>query len=185
MDNGEPSFTRVPRPSNPPGVSAAPGTYASPISNPGMHRDDLPPGDWQYRRQRMAMGIGASWLSIIGCGVGVWLFLRWRAERNKPINRLRRRAQQTWRRAETLRERMPEVRREDAARPAAGLGTALVPLLILLWRASQRPSRSTRTVSRAAHNLSERDWQKRLGQLKERWSPSRLELEKIQISRHH
>ena len=196
MGNGEePSFTRVARPSVQP-VSTTPGAYASPTSNPGLIPDE-PAEQPRVGRQKMFFGIGASWVTVVGCAVGIWLFMRWRAERNKPINRLRRRAREAWQRADEWRERMP-ISREDAARPAAGLGSVLLPLLILMWRQSQTRSRqeeavgraervgrqADRAARRAAQRVSEVDWQQRLMQLKERWNPSRLEQEKIQISRH-
>jgi hypothetical protein len=128
----------------------------------------------------MFFGIGFSWFTVLCSGVGIWLFLRWRRERNKPINRLRRQAQQA---ASELRERMPEP--EEAVRPAMGLTTAMLSLLLLVWRQSQtRSRRASKTARHATGQLSDVDWQKRLMHLKERWSPSRLELEKIQISRH-
>ncbi len=159
----EPSFTRVARPS----------TFTSPDF------DAPAPDAWdagQQRRQRLFFGIGFSWFSVICAGAGVWLFMRWRRERNKPINRLRRQAQE-------LRERMPDP--EEAVRPAMGLTTAMLSLLVVLWRQSQMRSRTASKKARhASESLSDVDWQKRLTKLKERWSPSRLELEKFQISRH-
>jgi len=157
----EPSFTRVARPS----------AYTS----PGFEVQN----DWaagQPRRTRMFFGIGFSWFSVICAGVGVWLFMRWRRERNKPINRLRRQAHE-------LRERMPDP--EEAVRPAMGLTTAMLSLLLVLWRQSQMRSRTASKKARhASESLSDVDWHKRLTKLKERWSPGRLELEKFQISRH-
>jgi len=220
-EDTEPTFTRVPRPSNPgdsttdyaASVSTTPGAYASPLSNPGLRSDDYS-GEWQSGRKRMFLGIGASWFTVLGCAVGVWLFMRWRAERNKPVNRLRRQARQAWEIADEWRGRMPMP--DEAARPAAGLGSMLVPLAIVLWRQSQSKSRqdavreeamgraerigqqaqrmgrqadkaarhADKTARRASQTISDVDWQQRLMHLKERWNPSRLELEKIQISRH-
>jgi len=161
ISSTEPSFTRVARPSS--------------YTSQGFGTPDA----WdagQQRRQRLFFGIGFSWFSVICTGVGVWLFVRWRRERNKPINRLRRQAQE-------LRERMPDP--EEAVRPAMGLTTALLSLLLVLWRQSQVRSRTaTKKARHATQSLSDADWQKRLTKLKERWSPSRLELEKLQISRH-
>jgi hypothetical protein len=200
MDSNEPSFTRVPRPSTANNVAttettSSPDPYTTPLTNPGLNPGQDPRAEWGPRRQKMFMGMGFGWATVIGCGAGVWLFMRWRAERNKPINRLRRRAQQTWSRAEELRARMPV--RQEAARPAAGIGTVLVPLALVLWRASQSRSRpepigraermgreADKAARRAAQTMSDVDWQKRLARLKENWNPSRLELEKIQISRH-
>src|SRR5207247_1325515 len=114
----EPSFARVARPSNSPGFETSTG--------------DAWDGA-QQRRQQMFLGIGFSWFSVICCGVGAWLFMRWRRERNKPINRLRRQAQE-------IRERMPDP--EAAVRPAMGLTTAMLSLLLVLWRQSQMRSRT-------------------------------------------
>ncbi|GAC1319274.1 MAG: hypothetical protein NVSMB2_14490 [Chloroflexota bacterium] len=196
----EPAFARIPRPS----VSdATTGAYASPMSNPGLsdrgsswsYDSDQPSGG---RRKRLFLGIGASWSFVIIAGVGTWLFVRWRHERNKPINRLRRQAQSAVAKAADLRERLPEA--DDAAKPAVGLGTALVSILLLVWRQSRDRREDPRNVARKqaarvrgkAHRasttagdiLSDTDWQKRLTKLKERWSPSRVELEKVSISRH-
>ena len=200
MDSSEPSFTRVPRPNNGNSVADMPGTYTSPTTNPGLNpQPDYTAAyhdDGGSRRQKMFMGMGAGWATLLAAGVGVWFFMRWRAERNKPINRLRRQAQYALRRAEELRAYMPDP--DEAARPAAGVGTALVPLAFLLWRASQSRSskpeavgraermgrKADKAARRAADKMSDVDWQSRLSQLKERWSPSRVELEKIQISRH-
>jgi hypothetical protein len=74
---------------------------------------------------------------------------------------------------------------EEAVRPAMGLTTAMLSLLLVLWRQSQMRSRTASKQARhARESLSDVDWQKRLMKLKERWSPTRLELEKFQISRH-
>jgi len=198
--DGEPTFARVARPNNP--------TYGTDYGTPGQRNDEYSNADWQGGRQKMFMGLGFSWLAVIGGGVAVWLFMRWRAERerNKPINRLRRQAMQAWEVADEWRGRvnMPPLP-EEAARPAAGIGSALIPLLFLLWRQSQQQSREERiraellaaagrgermgrqadkAARRAAQSMSEVDWQKALLDLKDRWNPTRLELEKYQISRH-
>jgi hypothetical protein len=187
------------------------------VSRPGEQRystdytasgrvDEYADADWQGGRQKMFMGLGASWLAVIGGAVGVWLFMRWRAERerNKPINKLRRQALEAWLVAEAWRSRMSMPTYEEAARPAAGLGSALIPLLFFLWRQSRQQSREERiraeilatagrgermgrqadkAARRAAQTMSEVDWQRALLDLKERWNPARLELEKYQISR--
>jgi len=64
----------------------------------------------------MSMG----WLTFGICsGVGVWLWLRWQRERNKPINRLRRQARQA---ADEIRERVPtpDRGRSPSDRPGDG-----------------------------------------------------------------
>ena len=167
----EPSFTRVPRPS--------------------ANRDDprqasrwLP--NASYASSPLApMGIGWMLLCAVG-GAGIWMWVRWRREQNKPINRLRRQAQQARQRAYKLRERIPEVEMpDDAARPAIGLGTALISLAVLWWQQSQARSRAQEMRRRrlAAQTLSRMDWQERLMRLKALWSARRVELEKISLTR--
>jgi hypothetical protein len=197
-------------PSSP--TSSTPGPYASPMTNPGFRSDYTP--DWQSNggggRGKMFFGIGAGWMTVIAAGVGVWLFMRWRAERNKPVNRIRRQARQAWQTADDWRRsNIPD----EATKPAAGIGSAMIPLMILLWRQSQSQSRAEamreeargraekaasrmgrqadkaatkadKAARRAAETLSDVDWQSRLMDLKERWNPSRLEIEKVQISKH-
>jgi hypothetical protein len=189
----EPTFARIPRP----------GASDSPMSNSGLSDAG---SAWSYdsgqasggKRKRLVMGIGVSWSLVIAAGVATWLFLRWRRERNKPINRLRRQAQSAVARAADMRERLPDA--DEAAKPAVGLGTALVSILLLLWRQSRANSQQPKNVARkhatrargradkavdnASDMLSDTDWQKRLTKLKERWSPARVEIEKVSISRH-
>jgi hypothetical protein len=176
--SAEPSFTRVARPSTSAGFETpTPGAYASSMSSPRFATDTQWDGQ---RRKRMFFGIGFSWFTVICTSVGVWLFMRWRRERNKPINRLRRQAQQA---AYEIRDRMPDP--EEAVRPAMGLTTATLSLLLVLWQQSQaRSRRATKKARRATESFSDVDWQKRLMKLKGLWSPSRLEREKISISRH-
>ena len=100
---------------------------------------------------------------------------RWQRERNKPINRLRRQARQA---ADEIRERVPSG--EEAARPAIGLGTAVLSILLLVWQQSQQRARQ---ADKLVTRKTDVDWQKRLNRLKDRWTPGRLELEKISISR--
>lgn len=171
----EPTFTRVPRPS----------------SNPSDDVTETSSESWMSPSPAM-FPIGVGW--AIACGVGVWLFMRWRRERNKPMNRLRRQAEQARRTAYELRGRMPEIP-EEATRPAMGLSTVLLSLAVFLWQQSQARSRAkemTRRMDkasrrmgkaskRAKHAVDEMDWQDRLMQLRERWNPTRLELEKISI----
>jgi len=180
----EPSFTRVTRPATP--VTPTPGAYASAMSNPAF-AEPYSSDDGGGPSKKLFFGIGASWLGVIAAGVGIWLFMRWRNERNKPINRLRRQARKA---ATELRDRMPDP--EEAARPAMGMTTALMSILLILWRQKQsRSAKTSKSVSKRADKAAQRanevvgdaDWQKRLSKLKERWDPSRLELEKVSISR--
>ena len=175
--SSEPTFTRVPRPS----------------TNPPTDMPADAPADERWMRPSPAMfPIGIGW--AIASGVGIWLFMRWRRERNKPINRLRRQAMQARRTAYELRERMPEIP-EEATRPAMGLGTVLLSLAVFLWQQSQARSRAqeaSRRMDKASRRMAktskgakkamqEADWQERLMQLRERWNPSWLELDKVSV----
>jgi len=151
-------------------------------------------------------------------GVGIWLWMRWQRERNKPINRIRRQARQTAgelrdrtrQTADELRERMPST--DEAAVPAVGLSTAVLPILVWAWQRSrarsaqsevrgraesevrgraekavrrgQKAARwSDRAARQAVQTVSEMDWQQRLSSLKELWHPGRVEQEKTSITR--
>jgi hypothetical protein len=151
--DAEPSFTRVPRPSTNPGADNN-SSYAE-------HS-----GDWSAQSNRWmsnmssgsAVPFGIGWLTVGICGgIGVWLWMRWQRERNKPINRLRRQAQQARQRAYALRDQMPDVP-EEAVRPAMGVGSALLTLAVLLWQQSQRRSRldETRSQSRELRGRAEK-----------------------------
>jgi hypothetical protein len=188
-ESTEPTFTRVERPSTAP-------TTSNPAFGENRAYNDA---TWNNGANagRLPFGIKTGWVVLGLCGaVGAWLYVRWQRERNKPINRLRRQAKQA---AGELREHVPSSP-EEAVKPAAGLTTALFSIAIILWQQAQARSRQTdkavsrqtkkagkranKAVGRAAETVSEVDWQKRLSTLKKRWDPSRLELEKISISRH-
>ena len=179
----EPSFTRVPRPN----ATTTDDAYT-------------PPTESQTSSRRMWVPIAIGWAVGFGtcAGVGIWLWMRWRRERNKPINRIRRQARQT---AYELRDRMPSS--DEAAVPAVGLSTAVLPLLVWAWQRSrsrgvtsqvrgradkaarrgQKAARWTdRAARQAAQTVAEMDWQQRLAMLKELWQPSRVELEKTSIT---
>jgi hypothetical protein len=193
----DPSFTRVARPSEDggPQYDATQDDWSSPQGNRWMSNVS----------GANAVPFGIGWLSLAVCGgVGVWLWMRWQRERNKPMNRLRRQARQTASvaraRAEALYEQMPDLPEfpDEARRPAVGLGTALLSLAIVLWQQSQARQRSdvrhqarskvdkasrqaNKAGRRAAESLSDIDWQDRLMQLRGMWNPGRIELEKVSI----
>jgi len=197
----EPTFTRVPRPNTGP-YQASTDQYIS---------DSQTGADSNRWMSNMSTGsllpFGLGWMTLLAGGVGVWLWMRWRRERNKPLNRLRRQARQTAaqarQRAFALREQMPEIPEfpEDATRPAVGVGTALLSVAVVLWqqwRARSRSEARTRDVRKhagkaskhaskmgrkAADTVSELDWQQRLMALRELWTPGRVELEKVSIPR--
>jgi hypothetical protein len=178
----EPSFTRVPRPSDNAQSEAGNGDYSHDVAwSPQGNR-------WMSNMSNgTVLPLGIGWLTLGVCGgVGVWLWMRWQRERNRPMNRLRRQARETASqarmRAAELYEQMPEFP-DEARRPAAGLGTALLSLAIVLWRVSQTRSqadearmrassatrRARKTSKQAAQTLSEVDWQERLALLRELW----------------
>jgi len=188
-ESTEPSFTRVARPS----TTSTSGPYDSGTTNPEWSS----PYDsrWDTDKSGNWFGMSMGWATFAICSAaGVWLWLRWQRERNKPINRLRRQARQA---AAELRERVPSP--EDAARPAMGLTTAILSILLVWWQQSQSRARDAdkivsrqgkkaarradKAMARASDAMSDADWQKRLTSLKKRWSPGRLELERISISR--
>ena len=86
------------------------------------------------------LGIGAGTLTTLGAAVGgAWAYSRWQHERNKPINRMRRRLRGV---AQNVGERLPDRdvildRLPDAevARPVGGGGVALLLAALLVNRA--------------------------------------------------
>jgi hypothetical protein len=188
--DAEPSFTRVPRPNTGPYNGNGYGTESTGYSGTDYGSTDSnwnqPSNRWMSNiSSSSAVPFGIGWLTIgvIG-GVGVWLWMRWQRERNKPINRLRRQAMEARKRAYALRDQMPDVP-EEAVRPAMGVGTALISLAVLLWQQSQRSrsrqdevrsrvdsrSRDARKAGRKAVDaVSDIDWMERLALLRELWS---------------
>jgi hypothetical protein len=151
----EPSFTRVERPSTTPQQSWTPAPESS--------------------TSRWTFGLGTV-ACMAGAGAGVWLFDRRRRERNKPMNRLRRQAQQA---AAQFRGRVPS---GDELRQPGGFGllASLLSIGVVLWRQAQERQAERLRVEA----LTDADWQHRLLKLRERWTPRRVELEKFSISRH-
>lgn len=177
--NAEPSFTRVPRP----------GSGPTDYTDNGFGAEN----DWSQQSNRWmsnmssssAVPFGAGWLAVgvIG-GIGVWLWMRWQRERNKPINRLRRQAEQAYKRAYALRDQVPDVP-DEAVRPAMGVGTALLSLALVLWQRSRssqddvrdarkRADKTSRQASKAGRKavdaIKDMEWMERLAILREMWS---------------
>ena len=179
-DDDEPSFTRVARPSQTATVTTpTPSPYASVATNPGFGTSPDLDADWTSSVRPWAWTFG--WVALAaGSALGVWLYLRWQRERNKPINRLRRQARQA---ATDLRDRVPSS--DDVVSPSLGVLAALASTaLVLVRRLQGQGKRPTQAAKHTAQTISDADWQKRLIRLKERWTPHRLELEKVSISRH-
>src|SRR5947209_4897775 len=178
LSEGARPLTRVPRPSAP----EVTGTTGGEFDTEAHPR----PNRWMSNMSTgRVLPISAGWFTLALFGVGIWMWIRWQRERNKPINRLRRQARQAASRARSqayaLRDQMPDVP-EDAARPAIGLGTALLSIAILVWQQAQsrgrtnevkgRADKAARQASRlgrfdrvgrfgreAASNVSDMDWQ--------------------------
>jgi hypothetical protein len=190
----EPTFTRVSRPTD-----YGNGTFNTNASESQPDWSSQSQNRWMPSMSSSnAVPFGLGWMSfaVVG-GVGVWLWMRWQRERNKPMNRLRRQARQTAsqarERASALYDQMPDIP-DEARRPAVGLGTALLSLAVVLWQQSQARSRSdvrsrtdkaSRRASKAGRHAAEAvadfDWQERLMALRELWNPSRIELEKVSL----
>jgi len=116
----------------------APPSEAPPISNPSYSAANDARWNSEIRSRAVPVGMRLGWVLLgVGGGIGGWLFLRWQRERNRPMNRLRRQALQA---ASELRDRVPSSP-EEAVKPAAGLTTALISLLIILYQQSQARSR--------------------------------------------
>src|SRR5262245_30156785 len=169
---GEPSFARVERPSQTEQDWAA-ASYSNPaFTTPPPESGGGGPG----------MMAGACAVGTIAAGAAIaWLFVRRRRERNKPINRWRRQALHA---AEDMRQRASEMREhvpssDELQRPGGiGLLATLLPMAIILWQQQRRSSQKHAVVA-----VTDADWQGRLSALKERWSPRRLEMERVSISR--
>jgi hypothetical protein len=172
--SSEPAFTRVERPSNSSATGYAPAPtsplYASPNAHPTYNTE---PSSVGLRRPGLPLGIGSAAMLTAGA-VGVWLFLRWQRERNKPINRLRRQARHA---AEEFSSRVPHS--DEVVQPMMSLLAAATSAALVLMQQAQK-----QRPERLIESLSDADLQKRLAQLKKRWDPRRLELEKVSISRH-
>jgi hypothetical protein len=105
---------------------------------------------WQERGDVRLFGVGTGTLVALGSSIAAaWMFARWRHERNRPINRLRRQAGIT---AKDLGHAMAE---NELARPVGGggAGTALLFATILLARALRNRRHETTAFDRAAVSL--------------------------------
>jgi hypothetical protein len=186
----EPSFTRVARPAD------ASDTVGSTNGDLDASWNTESNNRWMSNISGSSlMPFGIGWLGFtVLAGIGVWLWMRWQRERNKPINRFRRQARQA---AQRARERMPDMPEipDEATRPALGLGTALVSIAVLLWQQSQARGRAEQARGRAQKaskqaskkgrqamdSVSDFDWQQRLLQLRDFWNANRVEMEKVSI----
>lgn len=91
---------------------------------------------WRFTRENLGTIVSAKLL--VGVLGAVWLYRRWRQERERPVNRLRRRVRSVARDVaerlpdrEAVMERLPAA---DAAAPAGGAGTALLVAALVAWR---------------------------------------------------
>jgi hypothetical protein len=170
----EPSFTRVARPS-----ATTESTDSGPTSSTYYNYQDQ---QTSTSRKGLFLGMGIGWLVLsVSAAAGAWFYIRWRREQNKPMNRIRRQARQA---ASEIRDRVPTTA-DEAVQPAVGVLAALLSTALVIWRQSRaRSSSPSSKFRKQAETISDADWQQRLIALKERWSPRRLELEKVSISRH-
>jgi hypothetical protein len=96
------------------------------------------------------LGVGAGLaLAIAGGAGGAWLYARWQRERNRPINRLRRGAEQ-------VAHRLSEKDVQEAAPIGGGAAAVLVTSLVLaraLRRESSASTRATQTTQDVVADL--------------------------------
>ncbi len=108
--------------------------WSSPVARAGADQPMLPPAEERalYKQPR-TLGAGATALLAVGGGIaGAWLYQRRQRERNKPINRLRRRAQD-------FASRLPEVDElPDNTAPFGGVAAALLATAVLIARARRQ-----------------------------------------------
>lgn len=135
------------------GASAQGGQSAGYRPGGGLYRDYAEPAT----HNGLLWGIvGGSAAAMTGMTIGGWLYAqRRKRERNRPINRARRALA-------TVRQRLPEtqdladyVPRGDLARPASGVGAALLSIVLplairsLSQRLTAKPSLAERARSQA------------------------------------
>jgi hypothetical protein len=115
-------------------ASGASAAWSAPAPRSGADQPMLPTGEERalYKQPR-TLGAGATALLAVGGGVaGAWLYQRRQRERNKPINRLRRRAQD-------FASRLPEVDElPDTTAPLGGVAAALLATAVLIARARRQ-----------------------------------------------
>jgi hypothetical protein len=117
---------------------------------------------------RQLLGFGAGWFGLFVCGAaGMWLYLRWQNERNRPVNRLRRQAHWV---ADEVRDYVPELDSTDTSTAAIGVAAALLSTGLVLWRRMHAGQEEPKPVDSYG-------WQQRLTALRERWLPHHVEAE--------
>jgi hypothetical protein len=190
----EPAFTRVQRPNT---------DYAPAMNSTNDSVETEQPTRWMSSTSSgMMLPMMIGWGSLGVCaGIGVWLWLRWQRERNKPINRIRRQAYALRGQAYALRDRMPDMPEfpDEATRPAIGMGTALIGIAALVlqqWQARSRShaeelrhrtgkmshraekarSQAGKLGRKAADTIPDVDWQDRLMRLRDRWMAASSDL---------
>ncbi|HYY90243.1 MAG TPA: hypothetical protein VFA49_15705 [Chloroflexota bacterium] len=133
------------------------------ISDDSSRQEEMP----LHNQQLLALGVG--WLGLFVCGaVGTWLFRRWRAERNTPVNRLRRQARRA---ATEIRQRVPEATEAPPAMGVSAIALLTTALLVGRWMRGREPDLSDR-----AKRVRETGWQRQLQAFRDRWTPRNVEL---------
>jgi hypothetical protein len=97
-------------------------------------------------RQVLALGLG--WFGLFtGGAVGMWMYLRWQHQRNRPVNRLRRQAR--WA-AEEIRDRVPPA--PETSTTAMRVAAALLSTALVVWRRMHARQEPERHQPRAIHS---------------------------------
>jgi hypothetical protein len=110
--------------------------------------------------RRMGVGIGVSWATVVAACVGVWLYMRWQHERNRPINRFRR---QAMRAATEIRGRVPSAEemmravqlRDEQVRPAVSFAAMLLSVAVIVLRRMRTSDTSEDRMMDARHRMSD------------------------------
>jgi hypothetical protein len=127
----------------------APGTARAGTTDPVAAGRMLPaPSRGLSLTEPRTIGLGGGMIvAVVGGAGGAWLYSRWQRERNKPINRLRRGA-------EDVRQRLSDTDIPEGAAPMGGAAALLISSLVLA-RALRRDTTNMPSRDDARDILSE------------------------------